>query len=192
MSSTSTCRILHGTDCATARAIVARTYAAQGYDLSTNTIAQFLDTPHATTWGLFSDDRMYGTISLVRDSAHGLPMDAIYKDELLPLRTRDETLAEVVQFAVDHEMYATLFGTKPSPFHSAQLFSTVLSAALEEHISYLCISINPKHDRFYALLGFEKIGELKHYESVDAPAIARVFYVPDWHTHRLLTPFLNR
>ncbi|MBI5405980.1 hypothetical protein HY972_03020 [Candidatus Kaiserbacteria bacterium] len=175
-----------------AREIVRRVYEKQGYDVNSGSIARYLDGPDAATFGLFYQDALYATISVVGDGAQGLPMDTIYADELAPWRSEGKKLAEVVQFAVDHDVYVKISGKKPSPFEAAPLFAAVLSHALQKHIDYLCISINPKHDRFYGMLGFKQIGELKHYASVNAPAIARAFYVPDWKTHPFIASFMDK
>ncbi len=177
MTHVNSCRVLtNAKERAAARAIVRRAYAAQGYDTS-DAISRYLEDDSATTFGLFRDDTLYGTISIVIDSADGLPMDAIYTEELSTWRAGRTRIAEVVQFAVDPDQRAG------SPFETAPLFAAVLARAIEARVRHLCISINPKHDRFYRMLGFEQVGALKHYGSVDAPAIACAFYVPNWNRH---------
>ena len=175
-----------------ARDIVRKKYEEQGYDVSSGGIAQYLDTPHATIFGIFYEDTLYGTISLVRDSTDGLPMDSLYSNELSLWRSQERKIAEVVQFAVDHDRYTALAGKEPSPFIAAPLLRKVFSYAQEEHIEYLCISINPKHDQFYSMLGFKQIGALKHYPSVNAPAIARALSVADAEKNPFLTTFFGK
>ena len=191
MSEDYECRVIQNdVDRLAARAIVKRAYEAQGYGTGSR-IAQYLQGPDAITFGLIRDDTLYGTISVVVDSEQGLPMDTIYADELSPWRSLGEKLAEVVQFAVDHDVYAAAFGTKPTLFGAVPLFAAALSHALAKNIDYLCISINPKHDHFYNMLGFKQIGARKQYESVGAPAIAYAFYVPEWNRHRNITGFFG-
>nr|AAM97306.1 long-chain N-acyl amino acid synthase [uncultured bacterium CSLC2] len=173
-----------------ARRIVRTTYEAQGYAID-ESFATFLEGPSATTFGLFNGEVLYGTISIINDGAQGLPMDSIYAVELAAWRGEGKKLAEVVQFAMDHTLYEAVAGAKPSPFEAASLFTMVLTYALETHIDYLCISINPKHDTFYSLLGFTQIGALKHYGTVNAPAIARALYVPEWRSQTLLAQFMD-
>lgn len=171
-----------------AKDIVRRSYEAQGYDVSNDSIGRYLDTPHATMFGLFDDDEvLYGTISVVIDSAYGFPMDAIYTGELALWRAEGKKLAEVVQFAIEHAD-----NRKSSPFEAAPLFTAVLTHAVSQKVDYLCISINPKHDQFYSLLGFEQIGGLKHYGSVDAPAIARALHVSDWNKNPFTARFFGK
>ena len=191
MSEDYECRVIQNdVDRLAARAIVKRAYEAQGYGTGSR-IAQYLQGPDAITFGLIRDDTLYGTISVVVDSEQGLPMDTIYADELALWRSLGKKLAEVVQFAVDHELYSIRFGKKPSLFSATQLFAATLSCAFQRNIDYLCISINPKHDRFYRMLGFKQIGARKQYESVGAPAIAYAFYVPEWNRHRNITGFFG-
>jgi len=193
MNPETSCRSLQGEEERhAAREIVRRAYEAQGYDVSSGSIARYLDSPHATTFGLFFGETLYGTISIVLDSEKGLPMDSIYADELAPWRAEGKKLAEVVQFAVDHDAYAAVSGKKPPPFEAAPLFATVLSHAIEAQVAYLCISVNPKHDRFYGMLGFKQIGEMKHYGSVGAPAIARALHVPSQNFHPFIARFMKK
>jgi hypothetical protein len=161
-----------------ARALVTRRYAAQGY-ATDGAFDAYLENPATTTFGLFEGDILCGTISLVPDGQQGLPMDSVYREELAPLRAKGKRLAEVVQFAVDDERHTGLSALAGS-LVAIPLFGDVLSRAIEQHIDTLCISINPKHDRFYAMLGFREIGALKQYGAVEAPAIGRVLDVSNW------------
>jgi len=192
MSKDPECRVLRNdSERLAARAIVKRAYEAQRYSAGSR-IAQYLQGSHAVTFGLIRDEILYGTISVVVDSEQGLPMDTIYADELSPWRSLGEKLAEVVQFAVDHDVYAAAFGTKPTLFGAVPLFAAALSHALAKNIDYLCISINPKHDHFYNMLGFKQIGARKQYESVGAPAIAYALYVPEWDKHGSTKGFFGK
>src|SRR3989344_1754396 len=106
MSKDPECRVLRNdSERLAARAIVKRAYEAQR-DSAGSRIAQYLQGSPAGTIGLIRDEILYGTISVVVDSEQGLPMDTIYADELSPWRSLGEKLAEVVQFAVDHNVYA--------------------------------------------------------------------------------------
>ncbi|MBU6214716.1 hypothetical protein KGM48_02625 [Patescibacteria group bacterium] len=162
--------------------LVRRAYEAEGYRV-TDSISKYLDAPGARTFGLFRNETLIGTLSIVPDT-EGLPMDSLYARELAPWRASGKTLAEVVQFAVDRN-------ERHSPFAAAPLFAAVLTYARQLGVDYLCISINPKHDRFYSLLGFKKIGEEKQYAAVNAPAIARALPLSRWSMPPLLQPFFS-
>lgn len=186
-------RLLHtDAEYQAARAIVQHMYEMQGYEVNSQSFERYLDSSNAATFGLFKNDTLYGTISIIFDSVHGLPMDSIYASELAPWRSAGKKLVEVVQFAVDHEIFTTISGEKASLFVAIPLFAAVLSRANQENVDYLCISINPKHDRFYSLLGFKQIGEQRHYDSVNAPAIARALSVSDAKNNPVIAQFLRR
>jgi hypothetical protein len=119
-------------------------------------------------------------------------MDEIYHQELAPWRQGGKKIAEVVQFAIDNDTYKSLTGKTPSPLTPTPLFAAILAKAIEKKLDYLCISINPSHDKFYAMLGFKQIGALKHYGSVNAPAIARALSVQNWRRNPVLRTFLGK
>ena len=176
----------------TAREVVRRQYEKQGYISDGRGIASYLETPDAATFGLFYDETLCGTISIVFDSPKGLPMDSTYADELAPWRAAGKKLAEVVQFAADNEAYANVSGEKAPAFLTTPLFAAVFSRALRENVDYLCITVNPKHERFYRLLGFVRIGGPKQYASVNAGSVACAFYLPEWDTHPAIETFLGK
>ncbi len=193
MNPTVVCKVLETPhEKSAAHAIVKRLYLAEGYAIGEEYegIAGIARGPHARLFGLYSRETLFGTVAVVTDSEKGLPMDSIYKDELNELRRQNARLVEVVQFAVDHEAYQSFFGKK-APFIAANLFAEVLSFALRESVDYLCVSINPKHDTFYAALGFIQTGEQKTYPLVNAPAIARVLYVPEWSSSSFLRTMME-
>lgn len=170
-------------DLASARALVRRQYVKAGYYTSEDgdsRLEQFLKLPGAATFGLFTGAVLYGSISVVTDSDHGLPMDALYADDLAHFRVAGRRLAEVTQFSIDHELvHKKLTGTQ-ALFAAAPLFAAVLGHADRNGIEYLCISINPKHEFFYELLGFSELGGLKHYPAVNAPAIGKILAVEEF------------
>ena len=174
-----------------AREIVRILYEQQGYYTAqgATNIQQSLAQSAPTIFGAFIADRLFGTISVVEDGPAGLPMDSIYKAELEPLR-RAKRIAEVVQFAVDKERYARAGGRAPL-LPAISLFGAVLSYALWRKLDYLCISVNPKHARFYRLLGFHQIGAEKTYGAVSAPAIAYALSIPQWEKQSLVLGVLG-
>lgn len=186
-------RILHtDTERQAARDVVKRNYERQGYISDGRGIASYLNTPGATTFGFFYSGTLCGTISIVFDGSEGLPLDSTYADELTPWRAAGKKLAEVVQFAVDHEAYATVSGEKASPLLTVPLFAMIFSHALQEKVDYLCITVHPHHGRFYKLLGFAQIGEPKQYASINTDSIACALSVPEWRTSPAVETFLGK
>jgi hypothetical protein len=105
---------------------------------------------------------------------HGLPLDAVYPDELATLRCKGCNLVEVGLFAdrrsdlrrtrttlLDLMRWATYFGLNHGARHAV-------------------IGVHPHHARFYTkCLGFEIIGEEKSYGLVNDAPVVPLFL--DWH-----------
>lgn len=123
------------------------------------------------------NDIIAGTISLVVDSDRGLPMDEVYREELDKLRGQNKKIAEVCRLATSSDFLLEKRNSGTSINNLSlllSLFKLVLHHAVGQKIDNLCIAINPKHNSFYSALGFEDIGGLKYYSSVnDAPALAK-------------------
>jgi len=109
--------------------------------------------------------RVIATVTLVPDSVLGLPMDDLYAAELRPLRAAGRRLAEVSALAAAP-------GTGPVTI--AHLMSQlVLYAEALGRVDDLCVTVNPRHTRFYERLGFTRLGSVKRYAAVNgAPAVA--------------------
>lgn len=156
--------------------IVDKKYRKEGYitegEPKRHGIASYLTEENSEIIGIFADKVMYGTLSLAFDGGDGLPMDSIYKDEIDIFRLKKHKIGEVVQFALDQDIAKEHLSLLEAPVAAVPLFGYLLSYAKKNEFDYLCISVNPKHVSFYKLLGFEQFGDLKHYASVDAPAVA--------------------
>jgi hypothetical protein len=109
--------------------------------------------------------RVVATIALIPDTVHGLPCDALYPWELAAMRARGERLAEVSAFAIDPRYRSTGREAVRALVHAV--------AAAATRFTTLCITVNPRHARFYeARLGFERFGPVKACGAVDgAPAV---------------------
>jgi len=133
--------------------------------------------PSTTTFVAKQGKNVVAAVTLIPDSSLGLPMDKIYKKELDVLRKQNCKIAEVSQLAIDtspfvkHSFSMFNFGKLIFIF---RLFKALLDYALDiEHLTNLCIAINPKQQLLYKFLYFEPIGGLKYYASVNkAPAVA--------------------
>ncbi|MGO8746643.1 MAG: N-acyl amino acid synthase FeeM domain-containing protein [Thermoguttaceae bacterium] len=108
------------------------------------------------------------TVSLVRDGRRGLPMEAIYGEEVRNLRRRGLRLGEVSCLA-DHRP-----GGKKSPALALRLMSLMAQCAERRGLDQLLIAVHPRHGRFYQrFTAFRPIGGLKTYEAVcGRPAVA--------------------
>lgn len=162
---------------AAAHAIVSRQYGKLGYRIveGGSVIADFLQPPHGIVFGAFIDNVLYGTVGVVRDSQKGLPMDNPFHAALAPYRNLG-SVAEVVQFAVDLDIYKAQEGAR-SQFASIPLFASVFSYAKQTHTDFLSVTTNYDHARFYGLLGFTEIGLVEKYASVDNEGVAQILKV---------------
>jgi hypothetical protein len=114
------------------------------------------------------DSGVVGTLSLLRDSARGLPADTLYAAELCGLRATGRRLAEVSALAVAPAWRsATLALVRPL----VQLVGVY--ARDMGHVDELCITVHPRHAAFYERrLGFARFGAEKPYGAVNgSPAV---------------------
>ena len=147
-------------------------YVAQGY----------MD-PHPSGWrlsihnalpltGVFvarSGHQVVGTMTLIVDSALGLPMDEIYADDLLGLRRERSGLTEFSGLALHPD-----YKSSGVAILLRLIRMIVLHAIQVLHLSDVCIAINPRHAAFHRkAFYFRDIGGLKQYGKVNgAPAVA--------------------
>ena len=126
--------------------------------------------PRAATFVGVLRDQVIATVSLVPDTPAGLPMDEVYHDELQNLRDRGRRVAEVTMLA-DRRM--EIQHTLPMLLSLMKLLFDY--AALFIKSTDLCITINPRHDKFYRrYLLFTQLGGLRPHPGVrDNPAVAR-------------------
>lgn len=113
------------------------------------------------------DNQVACTLTLVRDSRYGLPMESIYRQEVNVRRLYSRSIAEVSCLAdrINGEGHVNVM------FRAMAL---VAQAATWRGVDELLIAIHPHHAKFYErFLGFEGIGDLKYYDAVRGnPAVA--------------------
>ena len=108
------------------------------------------------------------TMSLVCDSDNGLPMEAVYPEEIARLRLKELSLAEVSCFA---ECQNDSESSQSAVF---QLMPLMAQLAYRRGADVLLIAVHPRHARFYhRFLGFDVISEERTYGKVcGKPVIA--------------------
>lgn len=123
------------------------------------------DKPTHTTFTASNTREMIGTITLAVDSANGLGVDKLFKEEIDRFRSASGArVCELTRFAFDTNtpskpMLATLF-------HLIFIYGQRMFDCTD-----LFIEVNPRHVKFYELmLGFTRIGELKMNDAVSAPS----------------------
>jgi len=106
------------------------------------------------------------TMSYIPDTQRfGLPMDDLYKPELDRLRDSGRKIVELGSLAtLPQRRMQNLI---------VFLAKAIFRYAMSTHADDLCIMVNPKHVRFYeSIFLFESFGEERHYDKVNAPAVA--------------------
>lgn len=121
--------------------------------------------PETAVFVVKSYQSVISTLSQFYDSKlFGLPMDSIYRDELLELRKKGRKIAEIGALATSSDYrWQNLF---------MYLCQIMYWFARYQRVDDLCITVNPKHVRFYkTIFLFEEFGPEKEYPKVAAPAV---------------------
>ena len=143
-------------------------YVERGYaagDRSGRRVLVHQALPTTTMFRATAAAAVVGTVTLIADSVLGLPMDSLYAGELRPLRASGRRVAEVSALAVAP-------GT-PMTALVRLMSRLVLYAEALARVDDLCVTVHPRHARFYERLGFARMGTVKPYAAVNgAPAVA--------------------
>jgi hypothetical protein len=152
--------------------LVAANYEEAGYQASTEKPFRFTPyhgLPDTTVFVAKRDQRVLATFTLVVDNTVlGLPLDALYADEVAELRRQGRRLAETTCLAV----------SDLSQREFLQVFLALIQLLQQYHVSRggdtWVFTVNPRHKNFYCkVLGAEQLGDRKPYAAVgDAPAEA--------------------
>jgi len=161
--------------------LVYKEYASKGYipkDYKSKLRVSFFNAlPKTTTFVAVQDKKVVASVTLIPDSPLGIPMDKLYKAEVDKLRKKGCRVAEASQLSIDTKLFGkgffSMFNFDKLIF-IFRLFKLVMDHALSvDGVTDFCIAINPKQQHLYKFLGFEQIGPLKYYGSVNqAPALA--------------------
>ena len=105
------------------------------------------------------------TIAYIPDTPmFGLPLDSLYREEADRLRQQGRKVVEIGSLATEK----SLRGRNVVMY----LYKAVINYALMTGANDLCLTVNPKHVRFYSdIMLCEQIGEEKYYPWVGAPAV---------------------
>ena len=124
------------------------------YDASERVVSPFDTGPNAFTLLVeTAQGESAGTVSLVMDSAEGLPCDEIYQDRLVDLRANDRRLMEVTRLAISEKH-------KHSRMLLVALFDFISVFARHcRQATDFVIEVHPRHVNYYQrMLLFEVIG----------------------------------
>jgi hypothetical protein len=122
--------------------------------------------PKTTVLLAKSESAVISTATLVRDSdLFGLPMDDLYGKELESLRRKRRKVVEVCALASSTQRFSRI------GIHNFTRLLFLYCVFLD--VDDVCVMVNPKHVPIYKrLCELELFGEEKHYDRVNAPAVA--------------------
>jgi hypothetical protein len=116
--------------------------------------------PSTTTFLLEKRGAISATLTVVFDSAIGLPADELYREELSLLRANHRRLAEYVSL-VSESGISNIIAIQHL-FRAGYLVADVL-----EGFTDFVITVNPRHEPFYRkILQFQPMGPVRAYEKV--------------------------
>lgn len=122
--------------------------------------------PHTSVFVFKSYLDVLCTLTHIPDTAmFGLPLDALYRPEVDALREKGRVVAEVGSLATQY----TRRWTNLMVYLAKAMFQYSVMSAIDD----IVITVNPKHVNFYTqVFLFKPFGEVRHYGSVNAPAVA--------------------
>lgn len=151
-------------------ALVYKEYLASGYIASPHPSGMHFSAynflPSTCVFIFRSYLTVISTLTQIFDTPlFGLPMDALYKDELDRLRAQGRKITELSALATPREVrWCNLM---------VFLSRTMFEYSRMNDVDDICIMVNPKHVGFYkTMFLFEDFGEEKFYAGVGAPAVA--------------------
>jgi hypothetical protein len=152
---------------------VAATYRARGYEAPSARRLRFTPfhaLPDTATFVAKHGGRLLMTMSLVPDNTLlGLPLEAVYADEVRSLRRARRRLGEVISLAADQALGLREF---------RRVFVALIRLLKQYHAAQggdtWVITVNPRHRSVYSrALGYTPLGPCRAYAAVqDAPAEA--------------------
>ena len=99
------------------------------------------------------------SVSAVRDSKYGLPLDAYFHNELNALRIQNKKLIEIGLLANVSE--------RAGPFYIIELLSSIARFGVYSNYHDYVIGVHPRRAAFYKnLFGLQQIGESRKYHQL--------------------------
>ena len=145
-----------------ASVLIKKMYSWRGYEANS---APLEAQPNRITLVAAAHEQSIGTLTLGFDSPIGLLVDDPYKDRMDQLRHAGRRVCELTKLAIDEHVRSKR--VLSSLFHIAFIYARNFHQCTD-----MVIEVNPRHVRFYErMLGFERFGEEKMCERVQAPAV---------------------
>lgn len=145
--------------------LVRKNYVESGYETESSKLLRFTPyhaLPDTTVFVAKCEGEVVATFSLVADGKPlGLPLDALYEEEVEALRRQGRRLAEVTSLAAS--------GLTQREF--IQVFTAMIRLMKQYHLRQggdtWVITVNPKHRAFYCkMLGYTSLGPCRSYAAV--------------------------
>lgn len=136
----------------------------------------------AITLILKKGKKISGTVTIIPDSAKGMPLDKIFKKEADILRKKKIKLAEIIQLAVDRsseegktKKISRMF------FKLIPIFKKILQIGEKEKIDGFCITVQKKHSHFYDKISFVSNSPYRKMKSTNKtlqkiPVVFKILY----------------
>lgn len=102
------------------------------------------------------EGRLVGTLTVIFDSPAGLPMDALYKEELDAHRAAGRRPCEFCSLAVAPDLARNAHGALLELFRAAYRYATYAAGATD-----VCVTLKPSHAPFYRRICFQPLGGLR-------------------------------
>lgn len=102
------------------------------------------------------EGRLVGALTVIFDSPAGLPMDALYKEELDALRAAGRRPCEFCSLAVAPDLARNAHGALLELFRAAYRYATYAADATD-----VCVTLKPSHAPFYRRICFLPLGGLR-------------------------------
>lgn len=157
-----------GEDLLQAFRLVRQEYGRMGYIQGNGTyhFSVYNLLPETCVYVFKSYDTVIASLTQVFDSPEfGLPMDSLYGEELDALRSRGRSVSELTCFVTSRDLRWRNLMT--------YLCKAMFVYSKEVGVDDLCIMVNPRHVPFYKrIFLFDDFGPERHYEQVNAPAVA--------------------
>jgi len=140
--------------------------------------------PESRTLLLEGSGETLGTLSLITDTECGLPMEAVFPEEIANIRSSGQRLAEISLLAFDFDLIRgrKYINADIQKFSCAfYLFKGMFAYARKTGITDLVMAVHPKLERLYQSLGFSREGNVKAYSSaLGKPAVAMHMNIATW------------
>lgn len=145
-----------------ANLLIRKMYSWRGYTTAATSVSP---TTNKICLSVFFGEQTIGTLTVGLDASDGLSADSMYQDRIDPLRQSGHILCEMTKLAVDPNVRSRK--VLASLFHIAYIHARYLCGSTD-----LLAEVNPRHVAFYErMLGFSQLGEERHCERVNAPAV---------------------